>query len=158
DIPDEQLNDGSATGILLMLLKHRRGKLILPILEKMWDNFKHLKKTPQGQEFVETALTYALLAGRKDEKHGIMKEIGRHLGDQEEGSAMTVASALKQEGRLEGRQEGERLGMQKGLETAAMGMLKEGLALEQIRKITHLSKQRITQLLTKLEHKIVGVR
>ena len=79
---------------------------------------------------------------------------------------MTVASALKQEGRLEGRQEGERLGMQKGekvgmqrgLETAAMGMLKEGLALEQIRKITHLSKQRITQLLTKLEHKIVGVR
>ena len=59
DIPDEQLNDGSATGILLMLLKHRRGKRILPILEKIWDNFKRLKKTSQGQEFVETALTYA---------------------------------------------------------------------------------------------------
>ena len=83
---------------------------------------------------------------------------------------MTVASALKQEGRLEGRQEGEKIGMQKGkkeglqeglkegLETAAIGMLKEGLALERIRKITHLSKQRITQLLAKLEHKIVGGR
>ncbi|MEM7402912.1 MAG: hypothetical protein AAF310_02680, partial [Myxococcota bacterium] len=58
----------------------------------------------------------------------------------------------------EGRQEGEKLGMQKGLETAAMGMLKEGLALEQVGKITHLSKQRITQLLAKLEHKIVGGR
>ena len=45
-------------------------------------------------------LTYALLAGRKDEKHGIMKEIGRHLGQQEEGSVMTVASALKQEDTL----------------------------------------------------------
>ncbi|MEM7403393.1 MAG: hypothetical protein AAF310_05235 [Myxococcota bacterium] len=75
---------------------------------------------------------------------------------------MTVASALKQEGRLEGRQEGrqegKKEGLQEGLETAALGMLKEGLALERIRKITHLSKQRITQLLAKLEHKIAGGR
>ncbi|MEM7402797.1 MAG: hypothetical protein AAF310_02085 [Myxococcota bacterium] len=49
-------------------------------------------------------------------------------------------------------------GKKEGLETAAVGMLQEGLALEQIRKITHLSKQRITQLLAKLEHKIVGGR
>ena len=99
---------------------------------------------------------------------------------------MSIAQVLRQEGKEEGKEEGEKIGMQKGekvgmqkgekvgmqkgekvgmqkgkkegLETAAIGMLKEGLALEQVRKITHLSKERITQLLARFEHKLAGGR
>ncbi|MEM7403343.1 MAG: hypothetical protein AAF310_04970, partial [Myxococcota bacterium] len=97
----------------------------------------------------------AFLAGRENEKRGIIEKIGKHLGEQEEGNAMTVASALKREGRIEGRQEGEKLGMQKGkkegLETAAVGMLNKGITTKDVIEITHLSPKRIAQLKAELK-------
>ncbi|MEM7176032.1 MAG: hypothetical protein AAF443_08985, partial [Chlamydiota bacterium] len=151
DMPNKQLHDGSVTSIVCMLINHQRGRLILPSLDKLWDNFKSLKESPQGQEFAETVLTYAFLAGRENEKRGIIEKIGKHLGEQEEGNAMTVASALKREG----RQEGEKLGMQKGkkegLETAAVGMLNKGITTKDVIEITHLSPKRIAQLKAELK-------
>ena len=95
-------------------------------------------------------------------KEGLCSDVRREI--------MSIAQVLRQEGKEEGKEEGEKIGMQKGekvgmqkgkkegLETAAIGMLKEGLALEQVRKITHLSKERITQLLARFEHKLAGGR
>ena len=60
---------------------------------------------------------------------------------------MTVAAALRQEGKLEGKLE--------GFEETAIGMLAEGMGLEAIARITHLSMDRLHQLAQKLEHKVV---
>ena len=87
-------------------------------------------------------------------KEGLRGDVKREI--------MSIAQVLKKEGEKlgmqKGKKEGKKEGLQEGLETAAIGMLKEGLALEQIRKITHLSKERITQLLARLEHKVAGGR
>ena len=149
-IPDEQLNDATARGVLEILLKHSRGTCILPTLNKLWRHLQRIKKTPQGQEFVDTVLNYAFLAARETERCDIIKEIGKHFDEQEEASTMTVASALKREGRQEGRQQ--------GLEEAATRMLRRGMQAKEIIEITHLSKQRIIELLEKIKQKITKSR
>ncbi|MEM7402531.1 MAG: hypothetical protein AAF310_00715 [Myxococcota bacterium] len=58
---------------------------------------------------------------------------------------MTVASALKREGRQEGKKE--------GLETAAVGMLTKGMTTKDVIEITHLSLKRIAQLKAELKCK-----
>ena len=66
---------------------------------------------------------------------------------------MTVGTALKREGLQEGLLKGRQEGRQEGREEVAFGMLREGLALDIVKKVTHLSTGRMAKLLAKLEHK-----
>ncbi|MEM7402877.1 MAG: hypothetical protein AAF310_02500 [Myxococcota bacterium] len=105
---------------------------------------------------------YILTGSRHESAQEFIMRLKEGLHGNTKRQIMSIAQVLKkewkQEGQQEGRQEGKQEGKQEGLEKAAVGMLKEGMALEQVRKITHLSKQRITQLLAKLEHKVAGGR
>ena len=83
---------------------------------------------------------------------------------------MSIAEALiqkgQQDGRLKGEQlglrkgeqlgmrKGEQVGMRKGLEEAAIGMLRRGMQAKEVIEITHLSKQRITELLASIKQNI----
>ena len=75
---------------------------------------------------------------------------------------MTIAQVLKkewlQEGVAKGRQEGEYIGLRKGLEEAAIGMLRRGMQAKEVIEITHLSKQRITELLEQIQHAVAKSR
>ena len=157
----EQLNDGSMCGVLEIMLRHRRGARMLPTLNKLWGPLSEIRQQPQGQEFVDATLNYALLAAQEGEKCDIIKLIGEYLGDYEEINTMTVAAALKREAkeaRIEGRQEGRQEGLMEGLqegelagmEKAASGMLQEGISLGVVKRITHLSRQRILELIGQL--------
>ncbi|MEM7496215.1 MAG: Rpn family recombination-promoting nuclease/putative transposase, partial [Myxococcota bacterium] len=52
-IPDGRLRKKGMAGILMMLLKHRRGKPILPLLESLWPDLRAFKEGEDGREFVE---------------------------------------------------------------------------------------------------------
>ena len=157
-IPEEELNDGSACGVLETFLRHRRGTRMLPTLERLSPTLKRIKTEPDGPEFIEAVISYCFSAALENERKHMVQYIKEHLGSHEEEVAMTVGTALKreglQEGLLKGLQKGRQEGEQVGMEKAALGMLQEGLDLEIVKKITHLSKGRITQLLAKLEHKV----
>ena len=124
----------------------------------MLPSLKRIKKMPDGPEFIETIMSYCYPAALENERQNMLQYTKEHLGNQEEEIAMTIGTALKREGRQEGLQEGLQKGEQAGIEKTALGMLKEGLALEMVKKITRLSKARLTQLLAKLEPRVAKTR
>ena len=155
-IPEEELNDGSACGVLETLLRHNRGTRMVPTLERLSPTLKRIKKEPNGPEFMEAIINYCLPAALENERENMLKLV-QDLGNEEREIAMTVAAALKREGRQEGleegRQEGLQEGRQEGLEEAATGMLRKGIKAKDVIEITHLSRKRIHELLAKLRDK-----
>ena len=127
-IPDEQLRKKGMLGVLLRLLKHRRGEPMLPLLNTLWADLRAFKKDEKdGRECVGAVVNHALLAAPESERGDILKAVGQQLGPEEEEVGMTVASALIREGRQEGRLEGRQLGLQEGLERGMEQGLARGL-------------------------------
>ena len=148
-IPEEELNDGSACGVLEILLRHRRGTQMLPTLKRLTPSLQRMKKEADGPEFIEAVMSYCFPACLENERRDMIQYVKEHLGSLEEEITMTVGTALKREG----LQEGLLKGRQEGREEVAFGMLREGLSLDIVKKVTHLSTERMTKLLAKLEHK-----
>ena len=157
-IPDARLREKGPAGILMILLKHRRGSPVLPLLESLWPDLRALKQEEQGRECVEAMVNYVLLAAPKREKDDILKKVGEELGPQEEEVAMTVASALIHEGLEKGKRQGMRQGMQQGMQQGklegklekaleiARGMLLKGMSVATIAELTGLPRQKLTAL------------
>ncbi|MEM7495730.1 MAG: hypothetical protein AAF471_06300, partial [Myxococcota bacterium] len=133
-------------GILMMLLKHRRGKPILPLLESLWPDLRAFKEGEDGREFVEKVTNYALLAATKKERGAIIKQVEEQIGTEEKEEAMTVASALIQEGLERGLRKGRQEGLEKGKLEVACNMLNNGIPVATVAKLTRLPLPRIKKL------------
>ena len=131
-------------------------------LGKLWPYLQALKiDEMDGEGFFRATCRYVLYRVKEENFSDIIKVIRDKVGDEAAEVMMTLGQKWDQleqkglqrgleKGRQEGRQEGEQAGMEK----AAVGMLKEGLDSNVVRRVTHLSKKRITQLLSKLEHQV----
>ncbi|MEM7496256.1 MAG: Rpn family recombination-promoting nuclease/putative transposase, partial [Myxococcota bacterium] len=150
-IPNGQLRKKGMAGVLLRLLKHRRGEPMLPLLEPLWADLRAFKQEEQGRECVEAVVNHALLAAPEKEKDDILKRVEEELGPEEEEVGMTVASALIREGLEKGLEKGLEQGLEKGrlegelnkaLETAR-NLLVAGVDLQVISKATGLPRQKL---------------
>ncbi|MEM7495052.1 MAG: hypothetical protein AAF471_02725, partial [Myxococcota bacterium] len=130
----------------MMLLKHRRGKPILPLLESLWPDLRAFKEGEDGREFVEKVANYALLAATKKERSAIIKQIEEQIGTEEKEEAMTVASALIQEGLETGLQKGRQEGRREGLLEAARKMLLAGVDAGVVSRAMGLPRHKLAAL------------
>ena len=134
----------SMLDVAYVLFHHSRDVRMQPTLQSLWPHFRTLEEQENGSVFVAFALQYAIARSHDNEKYDILKELEDELDPEVREGVMRVWQALKQEGRQEER------------ENNARGMLAEGMGLEAIARITHLSMDRLHQLAQKLEHKIPG--
>ena len=158
-IADGKLRRQGLAGILLLLLKHRRGEPMLPLLETLWGELRACKEEEEGRECVEAVVNFALLAAPEKERDAIIKQVGEQLGPHEEELGMTVATALIREGKLVGKREGiregklagKREGIREGKLETARNMLRKGMPVATICELTGLSASSLRLLGKKIK-------
>ena len=121
-------------------------------LEKLWPHLRALETgEPDGQDFFTATCRYVLYMARQEEDwNAILENVRDRLGHKAAEKMMTLGQKLEQKGRQKGLEQG----LEQGREEIAVGMLKKGLNLDMIVELTHLSKERLTDLLSQLEHKV----
>ncbi|MEM7495435.1 MAG: hypothetical protein AAF471_04705 [Myxococcota bacterium] len=118
----------------------------MPTVRRLMPALRRLWQRSETQEAVHQLMTYAWLAAHEEEKSRIMELAREELNFKEKESAMRVAGMLLRESRQQGLQEGLEKGRREGRREVARNMLKSGIPVTTIAKLTRLSPQHIGQL------------
>lgn len=142
-ISDEQLKGQAWLTIMQLLMKHISATDITAVLLDLLPWLKQIEGESDGREFIVQAIIYMLSTGQTEQAHKIVEitqqSFAREIGDE----VMTVAEMLKKEGLQEGEQNTKR--------AVALEMLREGLSIELIVKITKLSRETVEKLKVEAE-------
>jgi len=164
-IPDAELRKHTWASVMELVEKHIWAKNLLPFLKVLTPFLRKLEKEG-GDDYLYATLHYICHAGEMDNSEEFVKiinnEVSPTLGDKmmslakqwhDNGRADGRAAGRmegRMEGRVEGRVEGETIGLQKGekaeKQAIAQRMLKEGVDLKFIVKITGLTIEEIDSL------------
>lgn len=149
-LKDDQ--DNPMLNVFELATKHIFDAHVESTLEKLWPYLCALETNePDGKDFSAATCRYVVyMAQQEEDWDAIIERVRDKLGHEAAERMMTLGQKLEQKGRQEGREEGR--------EEIAVGMLKKGLNLDMIVELTHLSKARLTELLSQLEHKVVPRR
>ena len=144
-IPIESNQNHLMLRVFELATKHIFDTPVESTLEKLWPHLCALESSePDGKDFFTATCRYVVyMAQQEEDWNAIIEKVRGRLGHQAAEKMMTLGQKLEQKGR------------QKGREEVAVGMLKKGLNLDMVMELTHLSKERIKELLSQLEHKSV---
>jgi hypothetical protein len=109
-----------------------------------------LEQLEEGQKIVGTMLHYVLSRGRLKSKEAFVKFVNKEFGQERGAEMMTLAEQLKAEGFQEGEKRGEKLGEKKGMVRTklemAVKLIREGLDLPFVAKVTELPMSQLQEL------------
>lgn len=138
-IDDAILRQEVKAGVMSMTLKYIFYRDILPHLPKIFELLKEIKRSTYGKMVVEQVLVYIYCRGdiNKENFVSMVKREFAELGE----SAMTLAEQF--------RQEGIEKGVEKGKTEVVGRLLREGLSLLLIEKVSGLSLEQIKKIQSK---------
>lgn len=137
-VRDDQ--DNLMLHVFELATKHIFDTPVESTLEKLWPHLCALETSePDGKDFFTATCRYVLYMAREEEHwNAIIERVRNKLGHEAAEKIMTLGQKLEQKGR----------------EEVAVNMLKKGLNLDMVMEFTRLSKERISELLSQLEHKV----
>lgn len=149
DIPDEKLKEKAWSGILQFFMKHIHERDLLKRQEEVADLLPKFAKIDIGIDYIELILCYTLTRIKQDDVIEIEKLLKSKLNPKKRENIMkSIAHHWIQQGKAEEREEAKaeavklvNIKMQKEKITMVKKMLKEGIPLESVIKITKLSKE-----------------
>lgn len=136
-IEDEKLKQHAWAGVMEFALKHIFSRDILPWLNNIADLMHELEQSG-GRDFLAIVLQYMIERGEISDKDAFFNLVDTKISHEVGEQIMSLATQLKEEGRLEGKLEGEL--------KIAKRMLEEGSDPAFIKKVTGLSLEQIREL------------
>ncbi|MDP6969579.1 MAG: Rpn family recombination-promoting nuclease/putative transposase [Gammaproteobacteria bacterium] len=137
---DQALLSADTAGLFSYFFKHVRDQDVYPALKSLPDSvIRTIAQDSAGFYTLKVLIQYYQIQANTDKPSAAFKVVADKLESKEQQEIiMTIGEALRQEGRQEG--------MQKGVHTVAANMLKEGLDVKFIQRVTNLSSKQIDQL------------
>ena len=146
-LSDDELSAWSWFGPVALALKYGRKKELIDHVACILSKLYRVKGDHNAEELLRLTLEYLIQVGHLSSIDELLKTIEQQLPEQVGRVAMTIAEQLKQQGRREGQQQGQKEGCQK----VALSMLKEGVELAFISRVTELDRSEVDQLKQQLE-------
>jgi len=132
--------------LLTLIQKHIRRRDMTELLDEIVTLLSYNYYTDNQ---VITMFNYLIQEGNAKKPMEFITEIAKQ-SEKHEGALMTIAQALRQEGKIEGIQEGIQEGMQKGEKHASMKiarqMLESGMDRQSVMKFTGLTDVEMSNL------------
>jgi predicted transposase/invertase (TIGR01784 family) len=141
EIDDETLKQHAWSGAMEFALKHIFSRDILPWLKNIANLMRELDHCG-GRDFIAIVLQYILERGEISDQDEFFKLIDTKISPEVGEQIMSLATQLKEEGRVEGRLEGE---LNKEREIAKR-MLEEGSEPAFVVKVTGLSLEQLKEI------------
>ena len=142
--PDQALLTADNAGLFSYFFKHARDQDVSPALKLLPESIiQSIAQHPVGFYTLIILYKYYAEYANSDLPLTAFEAVADKLPSKEQREEiMNIGEALRQEGRQKGRQEG----MQKGMHIVATNMLKEGLDVSTVQRVTGLNPEQIEQL------------
>ena len=157
--PDQELLTADNAGLFSYFFKHVRDKDVYPALQSLPESvIRSIAQHPVGFYTLKILMQYYQIQANTDSSKGFKSVADKLVSGEQQEIIMNMGEALRQEGRQEGMQKGRQEGMQKGRQegmqkgrqeekhAVAISMLKEGLGVNTVQRVTGLSSEQIDQL------------
>ncbi|MFS2221304.1 Rpn family recombination-promoting nuclease/putative transposase [Pantoea sp. B65] len=142
-IPDNEIMAHRRVALLEFMQKHcRRQHDIAGFFEQL---ATLLQSGYNTKEQIMLSITYLLQVAEAEEAVAFIRKLAQHSPQHKE-ELMTIAEALRYEGRQEGHQEGMELGKQQEKLRIALALLANGLEASLVMKTTGLTPDELQQL------------
>lgn len=136
-IPDEQLKGQVWLTVLHLLMKHITANDITMVLLDLVPFLKQIEGERDGREFIVESIIYMLSAGQAEDANKIIEIAEQSFAKEIGEEVMTVAEMLENNAK----------------QAVAVELLKEGLSIEFIARVTKLSEETIKTLKDDLDRK-----
>ncbi|QBY46709.1 Rpn family recombination-promoting nuclease/putative transposase (plasmid) [Arsenophonus nasoniae] len=145
-LDDGEIMQHKRMALLTLIQKHIRRRDMTELLDEIVTLLSYNYYTDNQ---VITMFNYLIQEGNAKKPMEFITEIAKQ-SEKHEGALMTIAQALRQEGKIEGIQEGIQEGMQKGEKHASMKiarqMLESGMDRQSVMKFTGLTDVEMSNL------------
>lgn len=164
EMTDMELNTSNWSSIMLMLMKHIYSRELLGVIESISEKLNIIYEN-EGKDYVYTSMNYVLSAGnleKLEDLSDILNNVSSDMGEdimtiaerlitqgREEGITQGIAQGISQgisQGINQGINRGISKGITEGIKKTAINMLREGIDLIVISRVTGLTIKEIEQL------------
>lgn len=155
--PESEILQHKQLALLEMCLKHIYVRDFNKVVGHVFNAFKVAHEHELSKKLFDSTLSYLMKAKEYEELQPLFTELTENFEDYKE-DIMSYAESLKLEGKLEGIQQGKLEGIQQGMQRGmqqgmqqgklemVQEMLKAGVELPLIEKVSHLSKKEIEKI------------